>query len=272
MHDNDIEPVIYQVFAEMCKTLKEQEGIMNKAIAIDMGIGFSIFSKLLSGKRPISSVYADKIYNYLNQEKFEKYAPCLISSVCSSLDITRTNILYRRMASKSYKDLLYYLFYEFNLRDLTMEMDLKNLFMSYVKSFFNDLLRNHPEECLGYELVTDQNISELEKTAGLSANCIMVAGKVTESALDKVCILVCPHGWNNESRIFSNPILMKDFSNYMVVRLKEKQVEHIFSVDRSGDFSDSLAEFETISVGKISRYARELAEIMFKKFCYDLAQ
>ena len=64
MQHYDTNPIIYQVFIGMCRILKEKEGVMHKEIAIDMGIGFSIFSKLLSGKRPISEVYEEKIYAY----------------------------------------------------------------------------------------------------------------------------------------------------------------------------------------------------------------
>ena len=47
-------PVMYEAFAGMCKIAKEEGGVMHKVMAIDMGIEFSVFSKLLTGKRPIS--------------------------------------------------------------------------------------------------------------------------------------------------------------------------------------------------------------------------
>ena len=53
-------PIIYQAFTGMCRILKEEEGMMNKAIAIDMGVSFSIFSKLLSGKTAADRGLCDK--------------------------------------------------------------------------------------------------------------------------------------------------------------------------------------------------------------------
>ena len=56
-------PVMYEAFAGMCKIAKEEGGVMHKVMAIDMGIEFSVFSKLLTGKRPISEHYAAKSIN-----------------------------------------------------------------------------------------------------------------------------------------------------------------------------------------------------------------
>ena len=69
---------------------------MNKEIAIDMGIGFSIFSKLLSGKRPISEVYEEKFTLILINADFSQYAPLLTQFVCEASTLHLRSMLYRK--------------------------------------------------------------------------------------------------------------------------------------------------------------------------------
>ncbi len=273
MQHYDTNPIIYQVFIGMCRILKEKEGVMHKEIAIDMGIGFSIFSKLLSGKRPISEVYEEKIYAYFNQCRFSQYAPLLTQFVCEAFHITPTSMLYRKMICKNYEDLLRYLFYEFKMKDIGKEVDLKNLFMSYLRKFFEEMLENHSQECCGYKLIADEKVRALETQIGLAKNCIMIVGQYMDGEWKgKICILVCPYGWNNECEIFSNPLFMENFKNYMVIRLREEQSEHICTIAPEERTSDARAEFETIYIGKLCHNAHALAEIIFKKLCHDLSE
>lgn len=273
MHNNDTNPIIYQVFIGMCKILKEKEGIMHKEMAIDMGIGFSIFSKLLSGKRPITEIYEEKLYNYFNNPAFANYGPELTHYICESFHIPATSMLCRKMEAKNYEDLLHYLFFEFRLKDIGTEVDLKNLLMSYFHKFFVELLEKHPGESRGYQFIPDERFRTLEKHIGLATNCLLVLGQPAQQTWkEKVCILICPHGWNNEYELFSDPLLMDNFRNYMVVRLREKQARRICIIERHEKLPGSMAEFETIYIGRLCHNARQLAEIIFEKFCHDLKE
>ena len=78
----------YAVFEKQCMMHKEKGGVLNKTIAIDMGIDFSVFSKLLSGKREITDIYKNKIFNYFSQDSFSIYCDDLKQYACSILKLT----------------------------------------------------------------------------------------------------------------------------------------------------------------------------------------
>ena len=246
---------------------------MNKAMAIDMGISFSLFSKLLSGKRPVTDVYAAKIYTFLNQSRYAAYGPKLTDCVCSAFHIPTTSMLYCKMAAKSYQELLRYLFYELKPEDIEAAADLKDLFISRLRSEFAQLLSRRSEECHGYSLVPDENTEAIRKMLEADRACILSAGrKIHGSWSEKICILIVPYDWHNEHKLFSDSYILDHFKHCMVVRLRKDQGEPVCIVDVDGKSYGTLAEFETIYIDRLYRSAGQLAETIFAKLCRDIRE
>ncbi len=264
-------PVMYEAFAGMCKIAKEEGGVMHKVMAIDMGIEFSVFSKLLTGKRPISEHYAAKIYKYFSDAKWASYGPSLVKYICDRFKIPATSLLYRKMAAKEYKDLVSYLFFELKLQDIGSTVDLLNLFLSYLKKYLKTILEEHSGECDGYRIINDDSFQKLEKDVNLPQNCVITVGQPSESGwVKRICILICPYQWDHERMIFDNPLFIETFKNCMVIRLREERAQSLCTMDKVENFTGATAEFETIYTGRLCSNAKELAEIIFKKICRDL--
>lgn len=270
MKKSNINEIIYESFVGMCKILKEKGGVMNKAIAIDMGIDFGIFSKLLSGKRPISDMYRDKIYAYFKDGVFSRYAKDLKLHICDVLCLPDSSIAYKKIMVKPYPDLLYYLFYGFNEDDLTVEDDVRAMFIFYVKKYFAKILDAHPVECGGYKIILDDDTHDLEKKLGLPDNYVMEIGRFVHNAWEgKIYILLCPQMWNKGREIFRDPEVVECADCYMVVRLSDSFTDNLFAMGGISKVMDTTAEFETIRVGNLCRKAHQLAEMIFNKLCED---
>ncbi len=270
MKGNCTNPVVYEVFAGMCKILKDVGGIMYKEMAIDMGIEFSTFSKLLSGKRPITEKYVKKIFDYLRCSSFEVYEPMFLEHICQVFKISETSMLYRKMKARAYKDLLRYLFYEFTMEEIREEIDLKHLFLFYLHKYFGQVLEERAEECHGYRIINDEQTQELEMQLELTPNSIIEIGQPSENGwIRKICILVCPSRWHREADVLKNPLFIENFRNCMVVRLKEDRTEKLCAMGRAESVDGTLAEFEVFHTERIYSSARELAEMMFKKVCIE---
>lgn len=262
--------VIYEAFAGMCKVLKEKGGVMNKSIAIDMGIDFGIFSKLLSGKRIISDKYRDKIFIYFSEDVFARYATDLKLHICDILCLPDSSIAYKKIMAKSYPELLNYLFYDFNEDDLTVEDDVRAMFIFYVKKYFAKILEAHPVECGGYKIILDDDTHDLEKKLGLPENYVMEIGRFAHNQWEgKIYILLCPQMWNRGREIFRDPDVVESADCYMVVRLKDSFTDNLFAMGGIRKVNDTAAEFETIRVGCLCRKAHQLAEMIFNKICED---
>ncbi len=270
MKENCTNPVVYEVFAGMCKILKEEGGVMYKEMAIDMDIEFSMFSKLLSGKRPITEKYGKKIFDYLSSSAFEVYEPMFLGYICQVLKISETSMLYNKLKAKTYEDLIRYLFYEFDMEEIREEVDLKRLFLFYLHKYFRQILEERSEECHGYKIIKDEQTRELEQQLELTPNSIIEVGQPTDHGwMCKICILVCPSCWHREADILKNPLFIENFRNCMVVRLREDRTEKLCTMDRAENVDGTLAEFEVFHTGRIYNNARELAEMIFKKVCID---
>lgn len=260
--------VVYEAFAGMCRILKKKEGVMNKSIAIDMGMDFAIFSKLLSKKRGISDKYRDKIFNFFNADVYERYAEDFKLHICGVLCLSDSSIAYKKITAKSYPELLNYLFYDYNVEDLTIEDDIRAMFIFYVKKFFTEILDAHSDECGGYEIVVDDTIHELEKKLGLPENFIIEIGCLVDGRWEKkIYILICPQTWNKGREIVKSPDAVEQAEYYMAVYLKEGYTESLLSMNDINDEKNVTAEFETFRAGSLCRKARQLAEMIFKNVC-----
>lgn len=260
--------IIYETFAGMCKALKVKEGVMNKEIAIDMGIDFSIFSKLLSGKRVIGNKYRDKIFNYFNSEIYTRYADDLKLHICGALCLTESSMAYKKITAMTYSELLKYLFYEYNEDDLIVEDDVRALFVLYVKKFFGKILEDHAVECGGYKIVSGDDVHALEEKLGLPENYVIEIGRFAHDRWEeKIYILLCPQLWHKGREFLKNPDTEELAECYMAVRLKDNFTEDLLCMNDAEDMKDTAAEFETFRTGCLCRKARQLADLIFKKIC-----
>lgn len=268
MKQNCTNPVIYEAFAGMCKILKEEGGIMYKEMAIDMDIEFSIFSKMLWGKRPISEKYVKKIFMYFSNTRFAPYNAAFLEYIRAVLKISESSMIYKKMKAMSFEDLIHYLFYEFDIKEIGEAVDLKRLFLFYLRKYFGQILEEKADESMGYAIIEDTQVRILEQQLELIPNSIIEIGRPKDSGWDsKICIMVCPSQWHGEREILSNPLFIENFSDCMVVRLKEDRLENLCTMDRAENIGGALAEFEVLHTGKIYRSARELAEMIFRKVC-----
>ena len=251
----------------------KEEGMMNKAIAIDMGVSFSIFSKLLSGKRPLTEGYVTKLFTCFNREHYAVYAPKLTACICEAFQIPQTSMLYIKMKSKSYEDLLRYLFFELRPEDIETAADLKELFCARLRSTLAGLLEKQCPECDGYRLIPDEHLKVQTHIPQLAPACVFVAGRLKCGQWsDKICILVVPYDWNNEHKILSDPFILDNFIHCMVVRLRKTQPKPICTVDVDGEIAGTTAEFETIYIDRISCGARKLAKDIFERLCRNITE
>lgn len=260
--------IIYETFTGMCKVLKVKEGVMNKEIAIDMGIDFSIFSKLLSGKRVIGNKYRDKIFNFFNKDIYTRYAADLKLHICSALCLTESSMAYKKIMAMTYSDLLTYLFYDYDEDDLVVEDDVRALFVLYVKKFFGKILDDHAVECGGYKIVSGDGAHALEDKLGLPENYVIEIGRFARDQWEeKIYILLCPQLWNKGRALLKNLGTEELAECYMAVRLKDSFTEDLLCLNDTEDMKDSAAVFETFRTGCLCRKARQLAEMIFKKIC-----
>lgn len=266
MYNLDTNSMIQQTFAGMCKILKEKEDIMNKAVAIDMSMDFSLFSKLISGKRPITDKYRDKIFMYFNQDKYSKHMPELLTYLRETLNLSSTSMLYKRLASKSYTDLIRYLFYEFEEKDIEDDVDLQDLSVSYIRKYLSKILMEYPEKCMDYKIIDDEEVKGFEMQTNLSSHSIIELASAEPGLFrDNICVIVCPSKWHHENELLSNEWFVEKFSDYIIIRISNEMIDEIYTIDKMDQLCGQLAEVASIHIGRLCKNASMIAEMIVER-------
>ncbi len=246
--------VIHAVFEEMSKLLKEKEGIPNKAIAIDTGIDFGIFSKLLSGKKEISELYEHKIYNYFKQESFSKYEDHLKLKITKLLHLFPQSPFFQKIWKMSYENLLNFLFFEMDINDIHFEQQIKSKFLQLLHDKLYDLIQRHSPNLRWI----CSNISS-SHTANMP---IEIQLSTAEPKSHNIFIIID----STNPKLPFNPL--NESGNYYVhIRIDTSFLEHLYIVENIGFFDNQLITIETINVNQLHMESNQLALLIFDKIC-----
>ena len=263
------EEIVYETFYFMCRLLKEKSGVYNKSIAIDLNIDFSIFSKLLGGKRLINDGYKDKIYSYLIQDDFSVYSQPLKNHIYRLLKIDKKSDIYRRIDSMSYKTLLYQLFYDAESLYVVEDDGLTKIFIHYLRKYFAACLDNRSLNPRAYRQVKDDHLREMEHLLKLPERSIIEIGLMEDHAWkSRTYILLCPEKWEIGAILSKNPDLVEQAKYFLIIHLKPVQRQRFYNSRASRYHSDSVIEVskvETIEWSKMREEARRLARHIMKK-------
>lgn len=244
--------VIHAVFEEMSKLLKEKEGIPNKAIAIDTGIDFGIFSKLLSGKKDISELYEHKIYNYFKQKSFEKYADHLKLKITKLLHLHPHNSLFHKLWKMSYESLLDYVFFEMNVDDIDFEHQLKSKFLHLLHNNLFNLIQTQTPHL--------HWISSSLSTTPNNDSPVEIQLALHNPSIYKIIIRIDASPEKHHLDPFD------EVGNYYVhIRIDTSFLEHLYKVENIGHFNQQLITIETINMNLLYVEAHQLALRIYDK-------
>lgn len=244
--------IIHTVFEEMCKLLKEKEGIPNKAIAIDTGIDFGIFSKLLSGKKDISKLYEHKIYNYFKQQSFEKYADHLKLKITKLLNLHPHASLFHKIWQMTYTILLDYIFFEMNVDEIYFEHQLKTKFLQLLHNDLFNLVQTQSSDLqwISSNFLTNQTMD----------TPIEIHLALYNPSMHKIIILIEE---SHKKRDF-DPFIER--GNYYVhIRIDTSFLEHLYKVENIGHYNHQLVAIETINTSQLYMEAHQLALVIYDK-------
>ena len=244
--------VIHAVFEEMSKLLKEKEGIPNKSIAIDTGIDFGIFSKLLSGKKDISELYEHKIYNYFKQKSFEKYADHLKLKITKLLHLHPHTSLFHKLWKMSYASLLDYIFFEMNEDDIYFEHQFKTRFLQLLHNDLFTLIQTHsPNICW---------ISSNFSLSNDSDSPIIIHLALHNPAVYKIIVLINASTNKHPFDPFD------ETGNYYVhIRIDSSFLEHLYTIENIGQYNHQLVTIETINMNQLYIESHQLALRIYDK-------
>ena len=208
-----------------------------------------------------------KLFTCFNREHYAVYAPKLTACICEAFQIPQTSMLYIKMKSKSYEDLLRYLFFELRPEDIETAADLKELFCARLRSTLAGLLEKQCPECDGYRLIPDEHLKVQTHIPQLAPACVFVAGRLKCGQWsDKICILVVPYDWNNEHKILSDPFILDNFIHCMVVRLRKTQPKPICTVDVDGEMPGQRPSLKRFTLTGSAAAPGSLQRIFLKGF------
>lgn len=267
-------PVVYWVFTKMCELLKE-EGVRQKEIAMDMEMDLSLFSKMVAGKRPITDHYKAKIFTYLSDAKFEIYKERLLREICSFYQISERSVWYWKMQAKDYQALLRYLFYEFQIEDLVLEKCFNQLYLERIYQELDRLLKGvveRKEKDWNFAVVRNERFKQFELEKGIEENCMMEVDCFYQEHFEqKICIVICPFGWNQETELVLRREEIGNPENFMFIHVRENEANDICSI-REENMADSKAEIETLSLSRIYENADQLAHCIFQTITEELSK